>query len=144
VGSTKVKEKLSFRIKIIPNVRWFHWHPAIAFRSVGERRSRPGAPRAVVAHSSCPERTRLRLAAPVSPGARQGPVALFSDEGIGTIPLFATANLLSKFSPEEKEWWEYLDQIWGAAEAAGRTSATVLPAFMLRAQKESTGDDDTD
>jgi hypothetical protein len=35
----------------------------IAFRSVGER-----APRAVVAHSSCLERTRLRLAAPVSPG----------------------------------------------------------------------------
>ena len=35
-----------------------------------------GAPRAVVAHKSCPERTRLRLAAPVSPGARQSPVGL--------------------------------------------------------------------
>ena len=62
---------------------------------------------------------------------------VFSDEGIGTIPLFATANLLSKFSPEEKEWWEYLDQIWDAAEAAERTSLTVLPALMLRARKQS-------
>ena len=68
---------------------------------------------------------------------------VFSDEGIGTIPLFATANLLSKFSPEEKEWWEYLDQIWDAADAAERTSLSVLPALTLRAHKESTRRDDT-
>ena len=49
-------------------VGWFHWRPAMTFRPVGERRARPGAPRAVVAHRSCPERPRLRLAAPVSPG----------------------------------------------------------------------------
>jgi hypothetical protein len=68
---------------------------------------------------------------------------VFSDEGIGTIPLFATANLLSKFSPEDKEWWEYLDQIWDAADAAERASLSVLPALTLRAHKESTRRDGT-
>jgi hypothetical protein len=51
--------------------------------------------------------------------------------------LFATANLLLKFGPEGKDWWEYLDQIWDAAEVADRTSITVLPALMLRARKQS-------
>ena len=63
---------------------------------------------------------------------------VFSVEGIVTVPLYATANLLLKFGPEEKEWWEYLDQIWDAAETADRTSLTVLPALLLRAHKEST------
>jgi hypothetical protein len=67
---------------------------------------------------------------------------VFSDEGLATIPLFATANLLLTFSPGEKHWWEYLDQIWDAAEAAERTSLTVLPALMLRARKESTSRED--
>jgi hypothetical protein len=66
---------------------------------------------------------------------------VFSAEGVGTIPLFATANLLLKFGPEEKEWWEYLDAIWDAAETAERTSLSVLPALMLRARKESTASD---
>jgi hypothetical protein len=66
---------------------------------------------------------------------------VFSDGGVATIPLFATANLISKFSPEEKDWWEYLDQIWDAAETAERTSLTVLPALMLRDRKESTPGD---
>jgi hypothetical protein len=61
---------------------------------------------------------------------------VFSIEEVGTIPLFATAKLLLKFAPEEKEWWEYLDQIWDAEEAAERASLTVLPALMLRAHKE--------
>jgi hypothetical protein len=34
------------------------------------------------------------------------------------------------------DWWEYLDQIWDAAETAERTSLTVLPALMLRARRE--------
>jgi hypothetical protein len=62
---------------------------------------------------------------------------VFSIEGLATIPLFATANLLLTFSPGEKHWWEYLDQIWEAAETAERTSLTVLPALMLRARRES-------
>lgn len=62
---------------------------------------------------------------------------VFSDEGLVTIPLYATANLLLGFRPRDKHWWEYLDQIWDAAETAERTSLAVLPALMLRARKES-------
>jgi hypothetical protein len=71
------------------------------------------------------------------PGQRLGET--FADEGVGTIPLFATANLLLKFGPEDKEWWEYLGQIWDAAETAERTSLSVLPALMLYARKQPTG-----
>jgi hypothetical protein len=60
---------------------------------------------------------------------------VFSVEGLTTIPLFATANLLLTFCPREKEWWQYLDQIWAAAETAERTSPAVLPAVILRAHK---------
>jgi hypothetical protein len=62
---------------------------------------------------------------------------VFSIEGVATIPLFATANLLLTFRPKEKHWWDYLDQIWDAADTAERTSLTVLPALMLRARRES-------
>jgi len=62
---------------------------------------------------------------------------VFSVEGLATVPLFATANLLLTFHPHEKHWWEYLDQIWDAVETAERTSLTVLPALMLRARRES-------
>jgi hypothetical protein len=69
---------------------------------------------------------------------------VFSVEGVATVPLYATANLLLTFCPRDMDWWEYLDQIWDAAEAADRTSLTVLPALMLRARKESTRRDSTD
>jgi hypothetical protein len=62
---------------------------------------------------------------------------VFSVEGIATVPLYATANLLLTFSPRGKDWWEYLDQIWDAAETAERTSLSVLPTLMLRARRES-------
>ena len=68
---------------------------------------------------------------------------VFSAEGIATVPLYATANLLLTFCPREKDWWEYLDQIWDAADTAERTSLSVLPALMLRARKESARRDDT-
>jgi hypothetical protein len=61
---------------------------------------------------------------------------VFSVEGGATVPLFATANLLLTFRPKEKHWWEYLDQMWDAAENAERTSLSVLPALMLRFRKE--------
>jgi hypothetical protein len=63
---------------------------------------------------------------------------VFPQGEIATNPLYATANLLSKFTPEEKEWWEYLDQIWDAAETADRTPLAVLPALMLRARSAQT------
>jgi hypothetical protein len=66
---------------------------------------------------------------------------VFSDDGVATIPLFATANLLLSFRPREKHWWEFLDQIWDAAETAERTSLSVLPALMLRAHRESAQQD---
>ena len=69
---------------------------------------------------------------------------VFAMPKAGMLPLLITANLLATFRPREKHWWEYLDQIWAAADTAERTSLTVLPALMLRAHKESTGDDDTD
>jgi hypothetical protein len=68
---------------------------------------------------------------------------VFAAEGIATVPLFATANLLLSFCPHEKEWWEYLDQIWDAAETADRTSLTVLPALIIRARKTTTQDADS-
>lgn len=58
---------------------------------------------------------------------------VFPTAKIITVPLFATANLLLTFCPHEKDWWEYLDQIWEATETADRTSLTVLPALILRA-----------
>jgi hypothetical protein len=61
---------------------------------------------------------------------------VFADTGVATIPLYATANLLLKFGPRDKEWWEYLDQIWDAAATAQRVSLSVLPALMLRARRE--------
>ena len=68
---------------------------------------------------------------------------VFSAEGIATVPLYATANLLLTFAPREKNWWEYLDQIWDAADTADRTNLTVLPALMLRARKDPARSDDT-
>jgi hypothetical protein len=67
---------------------------------------------------------------------------VFSVEGLATVPLFTTANLLLTFCPRDKEWWEYLNQIWDSAEAADGISLTVLPALMLRAHKESIRQDD--
>lgn len=61
---------------------------------------------------------------------------VFASEGIVTIPVYATANLLVAFCPSEKHWWEYLDQIWDAVEAADSTPVSVLPALMLRARQE--------
>jgi hypothetical protein len=66
---------------------------------------------------------------------------VFSVEGLATVPLFATANLLLTFCPREKEWWEYLDQIWDSAEAADRISLALLPALILRAHKDPAGQD---
>jgi hypothetical protein len=55
----------------------------------------------------------------------------------GMLPLLITANLLATFRPREKHWWEYLDQIWDAAESAERANLAMLPALMLRARKET-------
>jgi hypothetical protein len=64
---------------------------------------------------------------------------LFTIEGVGTVPLYATANLLLTFCPKDKHWSEYLDQIWNAANASERVRWEVMPALMIRARKQGTG-----
>jgi hypothetical protein len=44
---------------------------------------------------------------------------------------------LANYRPREKHWWEYLDQIWEAAESAERAHLAMLPALMLRARKKA-------
>lgn len=63
---------------------------------------------------------------------------VFDVQGVGTVPLYTTANLLLKFGPREKEWWEYLDQIWNAVEATAALGPAELPALMLRVRKDAT------
>jgi hypothetical protein len=57
---------------------------------------------------------------------------VFPAERAGIIPVYAAANLLLKFGPQEMSWFEYLDQIWDAAEATERIKPTVLPALAVR------------
>ena len=64
---------------------------------------------------------------------------VFPEQAIVPVPLYATANLLLAFSPSEKHWWEYLDQIWDAAETADRTPLATLPALILRARRQTSG-----
>jgi len=61
---------------------------------------------------------------------------VFSTAGVGLVPIYTTANLLLAFFPKGKHWFEYLDQIWNAAEVADRINAEVLPALMLRVRKQ--------
>ena len=63
---------------------------------------------------------------------------VFPASTAGLLPLLITDNLLANFRPRDKHWWEYLDQIWDAAETADRTPVSVLPALMLRARGEAT------
>jgi hypothetical protein len=67
------------------------------------------------------------------------PDDVFSAEGIATVPLFATANLLLTFCPKEMDWFEWLDQIVNAAVASERVRWEVLPALMLRVRKQGEG-----
>lgn len=62
---------------------------------------------------------------------------VFPPDKAVTLPLFATANLVLSFMPEGKEWWEYLDQIWDAAEAAEHISPTVFPAVLILAHRQT-------
>jgi hypothetical protein len=51
------------------------------------------------------------------------------------LPVLITGQLLVAFCPKDKEWWEYLDAIWNAINAAEATDLSVLPALMLRFQR---------
>ena len=74
-------------------VGWFHWRPAMTFRPVGERRARPGAPRAVVAPKPCPERPRLRRARlSRAPGKTQSRLRLQARTSVSEPDLTVTGN----------------------------------------------------
>jgi hypothetical protein len=69
----------------------------------------------------------------------ENPDDVFTVEGAGPAPLYATASLLLTYCPQGMDWPEYLDQIWNAYDAAEMIDKSVLPALMFRVCKEGTG-----
>jgi hypothetical protein len=66
--------------------------------------------------------------------------AVFPDLAVaGSLPVLATARIIVSFRPHElrgKYWWDYLDVIEGATEAAMTVDPALLPALMFRTRKE--------
>lgn len=52
------------------------------------------------------------------------------------LPLQVTGTLLLAFLPRGKDWWEYLDVIWNALNAAAQADMSVLPALMLFSRRD--------
>lgn len=42
----------------------------------------------------------------------------FSGADVVSLPFLVTGNLLGSYTPDDQDWWEYLDQIEAAIEAA--------------------------
>jgi hypothetical protein len=70
-----------------------------------------------------------RIAVGLEPDAKA-----FHPVDASTLPLFFTAAMLEVFHPRDRQWEEYLDQIWAAFSTAERVPLPVLPALMLRAR----------
>jgi hypothetical protein len=51
------------------------------------------------------------------------------------LPLQVTGTLLLAFLPRGKHWWEYLDVIENALDAAEQADLSLLPALILRSQR---------
>jgi hypothetical protein len=51
------------------------------------------------------------------------------------LPLQVTSTLLLAFLPRDMQWWEYLDVIENALDAAEQADLSMLPALMLRSQR---------
>lgn len=61
---------------------------------------------------------------------------VFPDQAkAAVIPFFATAALLVARRPEGKHWWEYLDMIEQALEAAAPLPETIVPAVLLLSRR---------
>jgi hypothetical protein len=60
------------------------------------------------------------------------PEALGDDVAAATLPVLITGSMLFTFRPKGRKWWDYLDQIWAAYEAAERLDVSVLPALQVR------------
>lgn len=55
-------------------------------------------------------------------------------EDAGTLSFVITGHLLVAFSTHDPHWWEYLNRIEEAWEAAHATDLDLLPALMLRSR----------
>jgi hypothetical protein len=62
--------------------------------------------------------------------ASENPLTVFEGSRAALIPLFATANLLLRFSGEYEDQWKYLDAIWNSLDAAEATSTDVAPGVV--------------
>jgi hypothetical protein len=60
--------------------------------------------------------------------------ALGDDTEAAVGPALITGGMLFIFRPSGGEWWDYLDQIERAYEAAETTELSVLPALQVRAR----------
>jgi hypothetical protein len=61
---------------------------------------------------------------------------VFPDKGkAATVPFFTTATLLVAYRPDGEHWWEYLDVIEQALEAAAPLPETVVPALLLLSRR---------
>ena len=61
---------------------------------------------------------------------------VFPDQAkAASIPFFATAALLVACRPESRHWWEYLDVIEQALEAAAPLPETIVPAVLLLSRR---------
>jgi hypothetical protein len=73
----------------------------------------------------------------VALGAEHLDDVLGSMAAADTMPLLITASLLVSFRPQGKDWWEYLDTIEVALEAAEHIDLTILPALTLRSNRNA-------
>lgn len=58
-------------------------------------------------------------------------------EDAATLSFVITGHLLVAFRKAEEHWWEYLNRIEEAMEAALATDLDLLPALMLRSRRLS-------
>jgi len=56
-------------------------------------------------------------------------------EDAATLSFVITGHLLVAFSTDDRHWWEYLNRIEEAMEAALATDLDLLPALMLRSRR---------
>lgn len=65
-------------------------------------------------------------------------IQVFPDQqSAASVPIFATATLLVSYRAHGKDWWDYLERIEEAVEAAAVADLSVLPALILRSRREA-------
>lgn len=71
-------------------------------------------------------------------------VAFESIELASTMPVLITGSMLYTFKPRDKEWWEYLDQIWYATVKVASLDMTLLPALQMQYHRLKAKNDEGD